>query len=168
LIQKIPIKDDFESSFYDEIGRLVVAFGRLGYLVKLCVKTLSKQGFTKGMEHAESESKRGFMKLCEKAKTLANSELSGTDDKRFSDIIDRILQLADERNDVVHALWTAASSGVPLRIRPKWDKQTKDVKWDKSELVPLSELRNCRQEMERIYYELDQWRRTWPSGGNMP
>jgi hypothetical protein len=166
LVQQILVKDDFEPSFYDEIGRLVVAFGRLEYLVKLCVKTLSKQGFTKGMVHAES--KRQFTTLCEEAKTLADSKLSGTDAKRFSAIIDRILQLADERNDVVHALWTAASSGVPLRIRPKWDKQTKGVKWDKSQLVPLLELRNCRQRMEEIFYELDQWRRTWPLGGNVP
>jgi hypothetical protein len=166
LVQQIPIKDGFEPSFYDEIGRLVVAFGRLEYLVKLCVKSLLGQGFKKGMVYAES--KRQFRELCKEAKKLANSELSDIDAKHFSDIIDHVLQLAEERNDTVHALWTATSNEAPLRIRPEWDKQTNNVKWDKGQVVPLLKLRDYRQKMEKIYRELDQMRRAWPLGGNIP
>ena len=52
-MQILPIRNDFSPQFYEEFARLVVAFGRIEYLIKLCIKDLLAEGFTKGMTEAE-------------------------------------------------------------------------------------------------------------------
>jgi hypothetical protein len=43
-MQIFSVKDDFPPGFYEEFTRLVVAFGRLDHLIKLCVKDMGAGG----------------------------------------------------------------------------------------------------------------------------
>lgn len=61
MAQDIDVNDNFPEGFYEEFARLVIAFGRLEYMIKLCLKNLLGQGFTKGM--IEAESKPQFQEL---------------------------------------------------------------------------------------------------------
>lgn len=158
-MQNFPIKDDFPPRFYDEFARLVVAFGRIEYLIKLCVKDLLAEGFTQGMAGAESQ--RQFSELCKKAKQGAGDKLSQTQASAFFELIERAEALAEFRNDSVHALWTTDPNGQPLRIRPKWAKTTKSVDWSRSHVVLLSEVQSNREQIERLYQALEVERKTW-------
>ncbi len=53
-MQIFSVKNDFPYEFYDEFARFVIAFGRLEYLIKLCVKDLLDQGSAQGIDTAES------------------------------------------------------------------------------------------------------------------
>lgn len=160
-MQIFPVKDDFPPGFYEEFARLVIAFGRLDYLIKLCVKDMDAGGFTRGM--AEAESQIQFCKLCEKAKELAgqSQKHSQTQADAFSGLIDQAEDLAEFRNDTVHASWTTDPNGQPLRLRPKWDKVTKSVDWSRSRVVLPSEIRSKRKQIERLYQDLKTERETW-------
>lgn len=155
-MQIFPVRDNFPPGFYEEFARLVVAFGRLEYLIKLCVKDLVDNGFTKGM--VEAESHRQFSELCEKAKELANGKLNQI---QFSSLLDQAIALAEFRNDTVHASWTTDPKGAPLRIRPKWDKSAKSVDWRRSTDVPPLELQKKREQIEDLYQALEAERKTW-------
>ena len=113
-MQSLPVKDDFPPGFYEEFARLVVAFGRLEYLIKLCIKDLSNKGFTEGM--VEAESIRQFRDLCEKAEALAKGKLNQS---QVATLLNQAIELAEFRHDTVHASWTTNPQGAPLRIRPK-------------------------------------------------
>src|SRR5438445_73395 len=99
----VEVKDDFPAGFYESLGRLVVAFGRVEYEIKLAVKTLSGKGFSAGI--AEAESCRQFRNLCEKAKTLAAKKLTEPYLATFTALIDKALKVVPHRNDNLHALW---------------------------------------------------------------
>lgn len=158
-MQIFPVKDDFPPRFYDEFARLVIAFGRIEYLIKLCVKDLLAEGFTKGMTEAENQ--RPFCDLCTEAKKQAGKKLSDMQASAFSGLIERAEALAEFRNDAVHALWTTDPNGQPLRIRPKWDKATKSVAWSRSTVVLLNEIQSSREQIERLYQALEAERETW-------
>lgn len=158
-MRDFPIKDDFPPEFYDELARLVVGFGRIEYLIKLCVKDLLAEGFTQGMVEAESQLQ--FSELCKKATQQAGKKLCPGEASAFSDLIGQAEVLAEFRNDTVHAAWTTDSDGQPLRLRPKRDKSTKSVDWRRSHLVPLSEIQSKREEIERLYQALEAERKTW-------
>lgn len=158
-MQTLSLNDDFPPGFYEEFARLVVAFGRLEYLIKLCVKDLLAEGFTKGM--AEAESLLNFSKLCDNAKRQAAQKLSQTQEKAFSELIDRAKAVAEFRHNTVHALWTGGPNGLPLRIRPKWDKTKKSVDLSRSLVVLVSELQGEREKIERLYQDLEAGRKAW-------
>lgn len=158
-MQDVPVKDDFPSEFYEEFAYLIIAFGRLEYLIKLCFKDLFDKGFTKGM--VEAEGRRQFSELCKNAKALANVKLSQSQVATFSKLLDQAMALAEFRNDTVHALWTAGPKGKLLRIRPKWDKSTESVDWSRSTDVPLCEFQKKRKQIEDLYQDLDEARKTW-------
>lgn len=160
-MQTIQVKDNFPSGFYEEFARLAVAFGRIEYMIKLCIKSLGGKGFTAGMAHAES--KRQFSVLCAEAKNGAGGHLSSAEATSFCVLIDQVKDLADYRNDTIHALWTTDDkSGQPLCIRPKWDKASRSVDWSGGGIVTVRELRAMRQEMERLFQHLDAERKAWP------
>ena len=69
-MRDIPISDDFPPGFYEEVGRLVIAFGRLEYLIKLCFKDLHGNGFTIGMAEAEYDAQSTDDMRCEGSKWL--------------------------------------------------------------------------------------------------
>ena len=161
-MRDIPISDDFPAGFYEEVGRLVIAFGRLEYLIKLCFKDLQGKGFTIGMAAAGYES-QAFADFCGetgKLTKLAKSELSTTDADAFCDLIKKVLPLGTFRNDAVHAWWYADFKGLPSRIRPKRDSH-ESADWSRGRVVQVSEIRSAREEIERLYRDLETQRGTW-------
>ncbi len=151
----INLDDNFPPGFYEEIGRLVIAFGRIEYILKLSIKTLIGEGFTKGM--SEAESTRLFCKLCDRAIELAEKKLAETKRDDFIRIVTEIKNLAESRNDTIHAFW----NGEPfLRIRLKWNKGKKDIEWLESN-IPLEELIIKREELEKLVYQLNSQRSSW-------
>ncbi|MFL9932707.1 hypothetical protein P0D88_26520 [Paraburkholderia sp. RL18-103-BIB-C] len=158
-MQTISLKDDFPPGFYDELARVVVAFGRLEYLIKLCVKALIDEGFTKGMAEAESNSQ--FSKLCEVAKKRADDKLNPTEAKKFFGLIQQAKDLAEFRNSAVHASWTSDENGLPLRISPSWAKVKGAVNWTRSRVVGVRELQDAREKIECLRRALDAERKAW-------
>ena len=153
VTQEVPVKDNFPDDFYEEYARLVIAFGRLEYIIKLCFKSLHGQGFKKGMEQAES--KRQFTELCEEVIKKAREELDQSG--RLCDLIERAKKLADYRNDTIHAMWTTDSNGQPYRVRPKLerlDKKRSLLNW-RNQTVPVSKLRSKREKIENLWQALD-------------
>ena len=97
MAKTVPVRDDFEPLFYDEIGRLVVAAGRVEYVLKLCLKQLVGKGFNAGI--LEAEEVRHLAPLCDEVERHAKSKLNGDQQKIFCAVIDTIRLLADERNE---------------------------------------------------------------------
>lgn len=161
-MQLVDVRDDFPDRFHEEFARLVIAFGRIEYVIKLCIKSLGGKGFTKGM--ADAESKSQFSKLCKEAKKEAKARLTAAQAKSVCTLIDDAKILGNYRNDTIHAFWTAhVETGQPLRYRPKWDKASKSVDWSRSHPVTVRELGEKRQKMERLFQRLDTERRAWLS-----
>lgn len=159
-MQPFPIKNNFPIGFYEEFASFIIAFGRLDYLIKLCLKDLIANGFTKGMVDAEST--KQFSALCDKVKKLAckNQELSQIKIDILFKLIDQAKKIADFRNNIVHGLWTTDSNGQPFLIRPKWNNNLKSVDWY-SGVVLLIDIENNRKKIEDLYQELDTVRRKW-------
>ena len=154
MVQTIPIRDDFEPLFFDEMGRLVVAAGRVEYVLKLCLKKLLGNGFTTGMLEAEKE--RALSSLCDEVAKQAGTILDTRQRANFCSLIDSIKELADQRNDTVHALWTTTDSRKLLRVRPelKGKKGSESVDWSKTKVVSLDELRKLRRQLEDAHVSL--------------
>jgi hypothetical protein len=164
LMQTFDVNDDFPPLFYVEFGRLVVVFGRLEYLIKLCIKDLLAEGFSEGMAMAESPIQ--ISRIRDLAKQQAGEKLSQEQASAFSKLIDQAKPLSEFRNDTVHAFWTT-DNGQPLRIRPKLVKGTKSVMatnsvdWSRSKPIPLSEFQRVRKKIESLYQDLAAERKTW-------
>ena len=162
MAKTAPVRDDFEPLFFDEVGRLVVAAGRVEYVLKLCLKQLLGKGFTTGM--LEAEKVRHLSSLCDEVSGLARSKLSTKQQKEFCALIETIKALAKQRNDVVHALWTTTTSREPRRVRPqlKGKKGSETVDWSKTEVVSLTKLLKVRRQLEDAYASLQGQREMWP------
>lgn len=161
MAKTLVVRDDFEPLFFDEVGRLVVAAGRIEYELKLCIKDLRGAGFTAGM--LEAEQVRHLSDLCDEVSKSAKAKLEPEPLRKFLLLICEIRVLAEHRNDTVHALWTATDTREPLRVRPeiKGKKATKSVNWSKTKLMPLNELRKVRRQLEDAYVSLQCQRNTW-------
>ncbi len=161
-MRDIPISDDFPPGFCEEVGRLVIAFGRLEYLIKLCFKDLHGKGFTIGMAEAEYDA-QAFADFCAETgilTKLAKSKLSAREADAFCELINKAVPLGTFRNDTVHAWWYADFKGLPSRIRPKKDSHEL-ADWSRGRVVQVTEIRGAREEIERIYRDLDTQRGTW-------
>lgn len=166
MVKEIPVRDDFEPLFFDEMGRLVVVVGRLEYELKLFVKQLLGKGFKAGM--LEAEKMRNFSRLCDEVVDLAKQtrekkNLTDVHVSRLEALIKKIKLRAELRNDVVHALWTTTDSRNPLRIRPELlgKKGSQSVNWSKGRVVPLGELQQLRRRLEKAYDALQCQRKIW-------
>jgi hypothetical protein len=161
MVQLVKISDTFRAGFYAALGKVVVASGRVEYELKLCLKSLLGQGFTIGMAQAESDPR--FSKLCERIKELAAKKLSEPHRSAFIRQVEKAEKQARERNDHVHALWTAGQGGNALRLRPFWDKNAKKVSWSRNRRVRISELNKLAAKSRRLQRAINKARRfTWP------
>lgn len=156
-VVKVKVCDDFPAEFYSALCRLVVAFGRIEYIVKLTVKSLSEPGFIKGMTVAESQGQ--FRLLCKKGEEFAKMKLSPERYQVYCELLQRAKKLAVERNDNVHCLWTT-EQGEPVRYRPFYNNQTKALEW-RSKAVPAAELERLAAEMEGLAKAIDSERKSW-------
>ena len=161
-MREFPVKDNFPDDFYEALGRVIVAFGRLEYVIKLTVKSLMAEGFTLGMAHAESRA--AFHRLCNRAKELGNKRLPTDKATRFTALIDRAISLAPKRNDNSHACWTTDNDATPLRLRPFWNTRTdpSQLEWRTRTVTP-EELCQIAADMNAVYRDLQQERKTWPT-----
>ncbi len=157
----IAVSDGFEGPFVAELGRLVVAAGRVEYVLKLCLKNLLDTGFVVGMREAERHWQP--VALCEEIRRLACRKLDDQQQKSLSPLLVRATELAEQRNDMVHAFWTATPTGTPLRVRlqrhGKGDAMT--VGFEKSHAVIVDDLRALRGQLEEVFAALNRQRRTW-------
>jgi hypothetical protein len=135
----------------------VVAFGRVEYLVKLTVKSLSGKRFTAGMTEAESQGE--FRRLCHTGKTYAADRLSANEAAEYGQLLERAQALAIERNDNVHALWSALG-GSSARYRPFYSRTEKALRW-RSRPVHHQELNVLAERMMTLAAELDKARKAW-------
>jgi hypothetical protein len=161
MAKTVLVRDDFEPRFFEEVGRLVVAAGRVEYVLKLCLKQLLGGGFTAGILQAEKV--RHLSSLCEKVEQHAKQKLDCQQQANFCPLINKLKAIVVQRNDTVHALWTTTDSGELLRVRPelKGKKGSQSVDWPKKKIVSLDELREVRRELEGAYASLQCHRNTW-------
>lgn len=148
-MQTFDIRDDFPNGFYTTIARIVIAVGRIEYFLKLCVKSLKGVGFSAGMEEAEKLQKIWVLiEEIERELIARGKPLSTTTKDKLKDIE----ALVDERNDMVHACWTVHPNGVPLRIRPKYNRKAigKKLTWDKSSQITVAQLTKLRSKLECV------------------
>jgi hypothetical protein len=154
-MRELPVRDDFPVGFCEQLGSLFIEFGRLEYLLKLCIKDLTDSGFTSGMVEAEHNQ---FSTLCKEAKKWAQSKLEANKAGAASKLFDEAETLGNERNDCVHAFWTTNKDGVPLRIRPK---KSDPIDWSRTRTVTLDELRHTYEKIKQLCRALDKERLTW-------
>jgi hypothetical protein len=159
MVQTREIRSDFYPLFYDELGRLAVAVGRIEYTLKLCIKDLKGEGFTPGMLFAESI--RRFSGLCDTVIELSNEMYSEAATSHFRAVVEGIRELGGERNDMIHAMWTATEDRVALRVRPELTKGAKSVDWNKTKPVEMKELIELRRRLESAYAALEEERQSW-------
>jgi hypothetical protein len=159
MVRETEIRDDFHPLFYDELGRLAVAVGRIEYALKRCIKDLKGDGFTAGMLFAEGI--RNFSDLCSKAIELSDAKNHEPNRSAFRGIVEGIRKLAGERNDMIHAMWTVTEDRVALRVRPERRKSTNSVEWSKTRPVEIKELTKLRRTLESAYAVLEEHRRGW-------
>ena len=159
----IPPKNDFPNGFHVELARIVIEFGRLEYLLKLCVKDMSEKKFDEGLLEAESQGQ--FVRLCEHALDLAETKLSDAERSAFENIVSIAKQLAVYRNDSVHAYWTM-ENGAILRVRPRKDGD--GIEWDRSRAVTVAELAAKADEMKQLHVDLERRRMQWREGVALP
>lgn len=161
MAKTVAVRDDFDPLFFDEVGRLVVAAGRVEYVLKLCLKQLHGAGFVAGM--LEAESVRHLSSLCDEVSKLGAAKLTDQQSGHFRALVETIKALAEHRNDTVHALWTTTKLREPLRVRPqlKGEKGSKSVDWSKTKVVSLNELREVRRQLEDAYAHLQCQRKMW-------
>ena len=152
------VSDAFGRDFYVAFAKLVIEFGRLEYLIQLCVKDLHGRGFTEGM--IEAASTQQFRRLCGRAKSLAAERLTANEYDQFASIIENALRLGETRNDSVHAFWSA-EHGTPYRTRPKWVKATRTVDWTRGGTFSTQTLLSTGLEIRANFDQLDRTRMRW-------
>lgn len=157
MVRKVPVHDDFSADHLAALGHFILAFGRVEYMVKLTVKSLSGQGFTKGM--ASAESKGQFGKLCVYGKKLAITKLSSEQCDAYRALLKEAEALAIERNDNVHCLWTTEHDA-PIRYRPFYNRTKKDLEW-RSRRVSADALDQLRANLDKLFHDLDKERKSW-------
>ena len=158
MVRIAEIRNDFHPLFYDELGRLAVAVGRIEYTLKLYIKDLRGEGFTPGMLFAEDI--RNFSDLCSKAIELADAKHKEPDRTFLRSVLEGIRELGGERNDMIHAMWTVKSDRVALRVRPERTKKTKSINWKKTKPVEMMELTELRRRLESAYAVLEDCRQS--------
>ena len=107
----------------------------------------------------EAERERAFSDLCIRAKECADEKLPSEQAETYGKLLDCARALAEQRNDHVHACWTAVG-GQAMRLRPYWDKSEKALGWSNGVVTP-EELDRTAAEMQRLVDELHRVRETW-------
>ena len=162
MSRDIPINDSFPHGLHEALARLVIEFGRLEYLIKLCFKDLSEQGFDEGLLAAETID--GFQRLCNSARDAALEKLTDVEHSAFDRILRNASELAIYRNDSVHAYWTMEND-VLMRIRIRQDGDALD--WTRSRNVSVSEISGKADDIRQLHEELQSRRMQWTIRANV-
>ena len=162
----IELNDAFEASFYDALGRVVVAFGRLEYSTLIVIKRLrqfERQSLgqpPKTFDDAVLENFPVNFEECEKHAPSLFSKLI-TDSGRqsaFTALLSKARTLWEtERNDCLHCCWTATTGRAPMRLRPKRVRDAAGnwtLTWEPSGEVPVNTLLDVAQRVEETALQI--------------
>ncbi len=128
LVPTIALSDAFEGGFYESLGRVAVAFGRLEYFIVIAMKRLRQADRqarslpTKSFDDAVLNDIRFDFKKCEQEAVALFASLVADGPRRtdFTESFSKARLLwENERNDCLHCCWTAAHDGAPMRLRPE-------------------------------------------------
>jgi hypothetical protein len=167
--------DAFAEGFYDALGRVTVAFGRLDYVIMLVLKALrrtieARTGQRRGFDELLAQDyRKSFADKIDLAKELFAEATAGI--PQFGDLVleewtvvafDQTLSDAKAiwdpgRNDNVHSYWTAVTrpDATPMRLRPKpIDVKAGTMDWNRSAEVPVSELLSIARDVEGLAQRL--------------
>lgn len=127
-----------DETFERLVGQIAVEFGRLEYLVKVAAEKLNRKlALRSGIEEGEvsfvdgmvqAERTHSFSKYCALLGTL--HEKWESDSSRvlaFKELMKQLLNIGEERNAVMHGCWSTSSSETFLRLRSRFDRQTKTL-----------------------------------------
>lgn len=152
----VQIRDDFAPKFYEAIGKLAIAFGRIEYLLQLVVKDYHGRGFEAGLAKAKSQN---FSRLLEFAEKEFNKSVQDpTERTTFKAFLDRAGNLSDDRNDMLHALWTSDANGDAFRYRVQLDRGAGTIDWAKSRVVKVEEIEKLTAEVVVLRDQIHAWR----------
>ncbi len=146
--------DAFPAGFHDAFGRVVIAFGRIEYLMALIVKRLALKPLTEGV--AEALSKRRIDLICDHAKGLYARDPSDEALRRsFDALMDHVKATWNEhRSDLIHAYWNPYGSDAAWSIRPKLLSKG-SVSWDRGRRLTPTDLLRLHDELQRIIVLLE-------------
>jgi hypothetical protein len=151
----------YPRGFLRAMGELAIEFGRAEYLVKLAYKDLRGLPFGEGLYEAE---RMNFSDLCEATKKLA-LETFADDDKRkkFVELIGAIKDYAQQRNDMIHAMWFRASPSAThmQRQRVLRNKQQRRLDWSRSGLLETNDVSSLGVELGLAWRYLHELRGHW-------
>jgi len=161
VVPTIILSDGFPEGFYEALGRVAVAFGRLEYSVLIAMKRLrqaerQRQGQPrKSFNDALLEDIRRDFKKCERqgVRLFVALVADGARQAAFKSVFGRARSLWEkERNDCIHACWTATSDCSAMRLRPKKEQvQATGVwvlTWEQSGTIPIAELLRIANEVD--------------------
>lgn len=114
---------------FEMVGKIIVEFGRIEYIVKLGIERLSRnlkrrvgidENFSTGIFEAEREKK--FQNLCDKLEYKFNQ--ANIDDqkiKSFKTLLNRLQEAYELRNTIVHGCWSTDPERNNTIIRSKME-----------------------------------------------
>jgi len=170
-MQKLPMSDAFMRGIWTELGKLAVAFGRLEYMIMLIGKGAIRRKhqnagagavtFTRAL--AEASNNKVFFELCDRVTQLCDEAYKPPSAELIAikSGIGEAKELARDRNDYIHAHWTARPDGSALRVRPTWNKDRQTISWVNSRPVQITEIRALRRKAERLTLQLHQLALLW-------
>jgi len=164
-MQIIKLSEDqwnrYPEGFLEQMGKLVVEFGRAEYLVKLVFKQLHGLPFSEGLALAEGH--RQFSTLCEETKKTADEKLADVAQRnKLVDVLDEMRELSVERNHMIHAMWYAIDDESMQRSRVELDKKAGKLDWSKSAQFTAAHMKNLAWRLQVCREYLHALRQTWP------
>jgi hypothetical protein len=165
-VPTIRLSDAFEAGFYDALGRVAVAFGRLEYSGIILMKRLrqaERQRLgqpVKSFDEAVLEDLHIKFEDAERDAPALYAALIADPARQavFLDLVARARCLwKTERNDCLHCCWTVSHDGRTQRLRPKkvQDKAGYWVlTWEPSGTVKVEELLGIAQRVEETALQI--------------
>ena len=164
IIVKRIIRDDFDNEFLIAYARVVVAFGRLEYTVKLAIKNLAvslkiSADFTNGISEAERQYQ--FSAMCDYvAKLHLEKYGEGEEGKELKKWVEQAKKFADVRNKILHGSLTIEDDGTPIVMHTKRDKKSKTVVFTYATLTTEA-LQHMQTKIENLWRGLHTVRAEW-------
>ncbi len=160
-VSTITLGNAFQAEFYDALGRVAVAFGRLEYSMLIVMKRLqqanrkSKNQPLLSLNAAILEDFPINFEECDKqAPTLyAKLVTDSTRQSEFDALVSKAHSMwKNERNDCLHCCWTSADGGA-MRLRPKKVRDAAGdwtLTWEPSGVVKIEDLLGIARGAEEV------------------
>jgi hypothetical protein len=155
------VKDDLPTGFHDALGRMVLWFGRIEYLMKVIHLRLGGSALGDAMQDAESAEQ--FDRRCRDLQALYDARVADPMQRvALSKVLGRLAALQQYRTDCVHCCWKAEKDGV-VGIQPKLTDGK--VEW-RAHRTTAEKMDEIAKALAVVYAALDQLTRlTVPAPG---